>query len=69
VREHKLGQRLESGPFNIILTVALQQMHAKDVNTTLEGLTNVIGPRLAQGRASFHIDVQPTVADSFHKAA
>jgi hypothetical protein len=37
---------------------------ANDVNIALEGLTNVIGSRLAEGRAPFHIDVQPS-AHSF----
>ena len=69
LRGHKPGEKVESGPFDITLTVALHQMHAKDVNTTLEGLTNVIGPRLAQGQASFHIDVRPAVADSLSQAA
>jgi len=56
LRDHKLDHAFESGPFDVTLTVALPQLHAKDVNTTLEGLTNVIGTRLAQGRASLHID-------------
>jgi hypothetical protein len=69
LREDKLDQAFEGGPFDITITVVLQQIHAKDVNTILEGLTSVIGPNLAQGRASFHIDVQPTLASSIQKAA
>ena len=57
----QLFQEWESGLFDITVTVELQQMHAKDLSTTLERLTAVIGPRLARDRASFHIDVRPTV--------
>jgi hypothetical protein len=54
----------QSGLFDITLTVNIQQMHANDVNTTLDGLTRVIGLRLAEGQASFHIDVQPRAGSS-----
>jgi hypothetical protein len=53
-------QRWESGLFDITITVELQQMHAKDLSTTVERLTGVIGPKLARDRASFHINVKPT---------
>jgi|SRR5437899_1551586 len=62
-------QESECGSFDITLTVSVQRMHANEVNTTLEGLTTVIGPRLAQGRASFHINVQPAVGSISRKAA
>jgi hypothetical protein len=39
----------------------LQQIHAQDLNTTVERLTSVIGPRLARDRASFHISVKPAL--------
>jgi len=51
----------ESELFDITLTIELQQMHAKDLSTTVERLTSVIGPKLARGRASFHINVKPAV--------
>ena len=51
----------ESGLFDITIAVELQQMHAKDLSTTVERLTSVIGPKLAQDRASFHINVKPAV--------
>jgi len=54
-------QEVESGPFDITLTVELQQMNASDLNTTIERLTSAIGPRLAQDRATFHISAKPTV--------
>ena len=69
LREGKSHPGIQSGSFDITLTIQLQQVYAKDVNTTLESLTNVIGPRLAQGRASFHINVQTTADNSFHRAA
>src|SRR6266576_1759347 len=37
-------QESECGSFDITLTVSVQRMHANEVNTTLEGLTTVIGP-------------------------
>lgn len=46
----------ECGSLDITLRVSVQRTHVNEVNTTLEGLTGlttVIGPRLAQGRASF----------------
>jgi hypothetical protein len=60
---HRLQQfqEWESGLFDITITVELQQMHAKDLSTTVERLTGVIGPKLARDRASFHINVKPTV--------
>ena len=52
----------ESGLFDITIAVELQKMHAKDLSTTVETLTSVIGPKLAGDRASFHINVKPAVA-------
>jgi hypothetical protein len=54
-------QEWESGRFDITLTIELQQMHAKDLSTTVERLTSVIGPKLARDRASFHVNVKPAV--------
>jgi hypothetical protein len=51
----------ESGLFDITIAVELQEMHAKEVSTTVERLTSVIGPKLAGDRASFHINVKPAV--------
>ena len=51
----------ESGLFDITITVELQQLHGKDLSTTVERLTSVIGPKLARNRASFHISVKPAV--------
>lgn len=51
----------ESGLFDITIVVELQQMHAKDLSTTVERLTGVIGPKLARDQASFHINVKPAV--------
>ena len=56
---YRAQQERESGLFDIIITVELQQVHAKDLSTTVERLTSVIGPKLARDRASFHINVKP----------
>ena len=47
--------------FDITIAVELRQMYAKDLSTTVERLTSVIGPALARDRASFHINVKPAV--------
>ena len=54
-------QELEGVLFDVTITVELQQVHAKELSTTVERLTSVIGPRLARDRASFHINVKPAV--------
>src|SRR5271167_269728 len=51
----------EGGLFDITITIELQQMPAKNLSTTVERLTSVIGPKLALDRASFHINVKPAV--------
>jgi hypothetical protein len=56
---HRAQQERERGLFDITITLELQQMHAKDLSTTVERLTSVIGPKLARDRASFHINVKP----------
>ncbi len=58
---HRAQQEWESGLFDITITIELLQMHAKDLSTTVERLTSVIGPKLARDRASFHINVKPAV--------
>ena len=55
------SQERESALFDITIVVELQQMHAKDLSTTVERLTGVIGPKLARDRASFHLNVKPAV--------
>ena len=51
----------ESGLFDITITVELQQMHAKDLSSTVERLAGVVGPNLVGDQASFHVDVKPVV--------
>ena len=51
----------KTGLFDVTIAVELQQMHAKDLSTTVERLTSVIGPKLAGDRASFRINVEPAV--------
>lgn len=59
-QSHGLRQ-CESLSFDITITVGLQQMHAEDLNTALERLSHMVGPRLGRARASVHIDVEPKV--------
>jgi len=61
VHKAQRSQECESGLFDITIVVELQQMHAKDLSTTVERLTSVIGSKLARDRASFHINVKPAV--------
>ena len=46
--------------FDITITVELQRMLVKDLTTTLERLTTVIGPKLARDQATFHVIVKPS---------
>jgi len=55
------AQQSETGLFDITITVELLQMHANEVTTVLERLTNVIAGQLARDRATFHINVKPAV--------
>ena len=65
----KLGNRLASAPFSVAITIELSQMRAQDLNDVLERLTTAIGSSLAEGRASFHVNVQPTEDKSLPSAA
>src|ERR1700694_3218809 len=59
---HRAQHFQEEGElFDITITVELQKMHGKDLSTTVERLTSVIGPKLARDRASFHVSVKPAV--------
>ena len=58
---HRAQQEWETGLFDITITIELLQMHAKDLSTTVERLTSVLGPKLARDRGSFHINVKPAV--------
>ena len=56
----QLSQECERVLFDLTITVELQQMDAKDLTTTLERLTSVIGPKLAREQARFHVEVKPS---------
>jgi hypothetical protein len=58
---HRAHLQCESGLFDITIAVELQQICSKELTTTLERLTSVIGPKLARDRAIFQIHVEPTV--------
>ena len=55
------AQRCESGVFDVTMAVELRRVNAKDLSTTVERLTSVIGPSLEGDRATFHISVKPAV--------
>jgi len=55
------SQELEGVLFDVTITVELQEVHAKELSTTVERLTSVIAPKLARDRASFHVNVKPAV--------
>jgi hypothetical protein len=54
-------QEREGRLFDITIALELQDIPAKDLSTTVERLTSVISPNLARERASFHVDVKPSV--------
>ena len=54
------SQACGNAPFDITVIVELRQMYPKDLTTTLERLTSVIGPKLARDQATFHINVKPS---------
>jgi len=68
LREHNVEPGLAGRSFDITLTIELHAVPAQDVNSTVEELTNVIGPSLARKRASFHVRLQPTVGKHFRAA-
>jgi hypothetical protein len=45
--------------FDLTFTIELKQMNSKDVNAAVDRITRLIGPRLGQGRACLHINVEP----------
>ena len=55
------AQPRASEVFDITIAVELQQVNAKDLSTTIERLTSVVGPKLAGDKATLHISVKPTV--------
>jgi hypothetical protein len=56
---HKVQHSQECGSvlYDVNILVELRQMHAQDLTTTIERLTNVIGSMLARGQASLHVNV------------
>lgn len=45
--------------FDITITVELKQTNAKELTTTVERLSVVIGPKLARDQATFRVNVKP----------
>lgn len=58
-REHQSRER-GTELFDITIAVELERMLAKDLTTTLERLTTVIGPMLARDQAAIHVTVRPS---------
>jgi hypothetical protein len=58
---HKAQQlQGESVAFDVSITVELKHVHARDLSTTVERLTSVVGPRLSREEAALHVSVKPT---------
>jgi hypothetical protein len=49
--------------FDVQVSIELQRVEPRELNTAVEGIAFLIGPTLGRGRASFHINVEP-VADT-----
>jgi hypothetical protein len=52
--------------FDLTITLELRQLNTLSVNAVIERISRLIGPRLAEGRAGFHANVQPV---SRHRGA
>lgn len=57
---HREHRSQETGLFDITITVELNQMYAKDVTTTVERFTSVLGSKLIEDQTRFHINVKPS---------
>jgi len=57
---HREHRSQKTGLFEITITVELHQLDAKDVTTTVERLTSVLGSKLTEDQVTFHIDVKPS---------
>jgi len=59
---HRVEKSQNSGDrlFDITITIDLSEMHAKDLSTVVERITNVIAPQLTRDRGTFHVHVSPT---------
>jgi hypothetical protein len=47
---------------DVEISVNLKQIEPRDLNAAIESITNLIGPTLGQGRACFHIKVEPVLS-------
>ena len=57
---HREHRSQESALFDITITVELNRMCAKAVTTTVERFTSVLGSKLTEDQAAFHINVKPS---------
>ena len=49
--------------FDLTISIGLKQMNSKDVNAAVDRISRLIAPRLGQGRACLHINVEPVPAN------
>ena len=49
--------------FDLTISIELKQMNSRDVNAAVDRITRLVGPRLGQGSACLHINVEPVPAD------
>jgi hypothetical protein len=47
--------------YDLEITVDLKLIGAKDLSATVEGIANLIGPRLGRGQTCCHIKVEPVI--------
>jgi hypothetical protein len=45
--------------FDLTITVELRRLNTLSVNAVIERISRMIGPRLAEGCAGFHVNVEP----------
>jgi hypothetical protein len=45
--------------FDLTINISLKQMDAEDLNSAVEGFTDLIRLRLGGNRASLHVEVEP----------
>ncbi len=69
LRGPQSDHRATGGTFDIVATIELRQMCAKDLNPMLETLTKALDKSLAEGCVTFHVKVQPTSDKSLTEAA
>lgn len=52
--------------FDLRIGIELSQIEGRDLNAIIEGITNIIGPKLGRDRASLHVAVEPSEGTTAH---